>query len=64
MTRRAALGREYRPAPLFVALEVPADLRPRLRRLASHLGMEDLEETILHVLHRVCDRLEEVRSDE
>jgi len=64
MTKRAALGRAYRPAPLFVAVEVPADLIPRLHRLANHLGIADLEETILHVLHKVCNRLEEVRSDE
>ena len=64
MTKRAALGRAYRPAPLFVAVEVPADLIPRLHRLANHLGIADLEETIIHVLRKVCDRLEEVRSDE
>jgi hypothetical protein len=47
-----------------VAVEVPADLIPRLHRLANHLGIADLEETIVHVLRKVCGRLEEVRADE
>lgn len=47
--------------PLFIALEVPADLALRLRRLARHLGREeeDLEAVVLLTLRRVCDRLEE-----
>jgi len=50
------------PPPLFVALEVPGDMRARLRRLGAHLGEEDLESMILLVLRRTCDRLDELNG--
>lgn len=52
--------------PLFVVLEVPADLAPRLRCLASYMNLEseDLERVILLALRRVCARLEEGVGDE
>jgi hypothetical protein len=54
---RRALAPTAAP-PLYVAVELPPDLVRRVRRLGHHLGIEDVEELIRHVLRHVCDRLE------
>ena len=57
-TAKAAPRPPMTAPPLLVAVELPADLIPRIRRPHRRLDIEDLEALIVHVLRRVCDRME------